>query len=53
MIVMDTNSSNFSYTGKLMNSHSISTYNSPYPAGWNNTGCRSEFLAHSEDMLMI
>ncbi|KIV95821.1 hypothetical protein PV10_03427 [Exophiala mesophila] len=26
------------YTGKLMNAHSLVTYNDPYPAGWNRTG---------------
>ncbi|CAJ2505735.1 Uu.00g131290.m01.CDS01 [Anthostomella pinea] len=25
------------YTGKLMNGHSMSTYNNPFPAGWNGT----------------
>ncbi|KAH6659994.1 arylsulfatase precursor [Truncatella angustata] len=25
------------YTGKLMNGFSLSTYNKPYPAGWNDT----------------
>ncbi|KAK5047192.1 hypothetical protein LTR84_006714 [Exophiala bonariae] len=25
------------YTGKLMNAHSIMTWNNPYPAGWNHT----------------
>lgn len=25
------------YTGKLMNGHSTSTYNNPYPAGWTGT----------------
>ncbi|KEF57018.1 arylsulfatase [Exophiala aquamarina CBS 119918] len=25
------------YTGKLMNGHSLATWNKPYPAGWNNT----------------
>ncbi|KAH8883341.1 arylsulfatase precursor [Thozetella sp. PMI_491] len=28
------------YTGKLMNSHSTTTYNNPFPAGWNG----SDFL---------
>jgi N-acetylglucosamine-6-sulfatase len=28
------------YTGKLMNAHSIATYNKPFPRGWNGTGCR-------------
>ncbi|KAF1953000.1 Arylsulphatase [Byssothecium circinans] len=25
------------YTGKLMNAHSTTTYNNPFPAGWNGT----------------
>jgi N-acetylglucosamine-6-sulfatase len=28
------------YTGKLMNGFSTSTYNDPYPAGWNDTDCK-------------
>jgi N-acetylglucosamine-6-sulfatase len=28
------------YTGKLMNAHSIATYNKPFPRGWNGTGCK-------------
>ena len=27
------------YTGKLMNGHSITTYNSPFAAGWNGSDC--------------
>lgn len=27
------------YTGKLMNGFSLSNYNKPYPAGWNDTDC--------------
>lgn len=29
------------YTGKLMNAHSIYTYDKPYPKGWNATNCKS------------
>jgi N-acetylglucosamine-6-sulfatase len=28
------------YTGKLMNGFSLTTYNQPYPAGWNDTDCK-------------
>lgn len=28
------------YTGKLMNGHSITTWNKPLPAGWNGTDCK-------------
>lgn len=28
------------YAGKLMNGHSIKTYNNSFPAGWNETNCK-------------
>lgn len=27
------------YAGKLMNGHSTSNYNKPFPKGWNSTNC--------------
>ena len=41
------------YTGKLMNGHSTSTYNKPYPRGWNGTNCESRETAtakHNTDL---
>jgi len=29
-----------SYVGKLMNDHSVTNYNNPYPAGFNATDCK-------------
>jgi len=29
------------YTGKLINFHSVTTYNNPFPKGWNGSDCKS------------
>lgn len=33
------------YTGKLMNAHSTTTYNNPFPRGWNGSDCTICFLS--------
>lgn len=43
------------YTGKLMNGHSTTTYNSPYPKGWTGNDCKLTYhvfliLNSSSDM---
>lgn len=35
------------YTGKLMNGHSTSTYNKPFPAGWTGTDCEYFYFVPS------